>query len=1573
MDDFVRSLAFFIAIDQYDNGIPALTTPVADAKALADILSKLHGYETEIIANEQATLSGLRSFLSELPDRIGPDDRVVFYFAGHGIALTGDDGPRGYIIPQDARKDAKAEQSFFAMTELDNILSELPCRHLLVILDCCFAGAFRWASYRNLVLAPENLHKERYEWFIHDPAWQAIASAAHDQKALDVASEQPLGKRDDTEFHSPFAKALIRGLKGAADQASAGGVGDGVITATELYLYLEVALFPREDDRRRQRPILWPLKKHDKGQFVFLVPGRQLSLPPAPPLTPDADPWRGLEPYEEKHAKLFFGRGKATDELVEKVRKKRLVVVTGPSGIGKSSLVKAGLLPGLKDEAFQIALVRPERTPFATLAKALQGASPPGVNAPDERILATDERALGDWIKSLPGQHEILIVIDQAEELITMSDNEVSKDYLARIAYALDEGEDRLRVLFTLRSEFEPQFAESALKPRWLAQAHYAVPPMTQDELRRVIEGPAAVKVLQFESDELIDQLVNEVVQMPGALPLLSFALSQMYANYLERRSEDRALTFADYEALKGGVPGSLRVRANQVVDGVDGAHRDSARRVLERFVSVESIEYARRRVPQREFIVEDADEQIRVNTVITRLVDARLVVTDYIEGERHLEFAHDALILGWDRLLTWIREDGPFIADLRRLTLDSEKWHEFRKQLGGILWSDPVRVDAIKKLQGRESPGLNKIESEFARKSIESANWKRSRNNFMIAVLALSTGAAMFYAHDSKEQTAEAKAQSINAQNALMRSREPNWFGENAVLALHSLRFKETPEASRILNENISNFLHFVRRFAIPGTKHSVSKNGKYVASWVENEKSIVIWELDEQSYKKYWAASLADLGTKISIGAHKVSTNGRYVAVSFTQDGGVWVRVIEMDDSGIPKLAGRDVVIHDVMSLQFPSLYDGLDFSQDSKYLIIQTNAKYEHSSQVIDIQQGVKLLDIQLSKPERTLYGMSISPDSRYLAACSTKPRSGWGDSGGGEVGPGPDALVVLSLPELESVNFMDMDTGRCGSLNFDDGTLISGPSEFIDTSNPNDQKPMSGTSELISPLNPGEWNAPLYPTPIWTKRPQLYLPFWDNPYSITEELIGRKNTWVLYATAEPKLESPSGAVPNTYALLLDDFNPAVNGVIQSPVKGLIQYSGKEGILSIGLSDDGNSIVVADRGGHITVYESSRRYGRHRLKDIENRAIKAPRPMSSEHLLVPTLIAEENKQKLKVHEVTSGNASFTNPIEIDDVTTPGGTDGTDIFISPDGLLAVLGDRSTSPVKSINVYSLKDGKVLPQILNFNFTELTEVQSSSFNPVNAVNIAFSPPDKYVKELAAVNGFRLAVWDATGGKSNPLAIEDSTAEGWPNRSISFDQSGDFLVTTSGQTITIWTGWRSGKFKEVNSWPIAENNLPFITALQFSHDNKYLIAAVATATKEFSSTAIQVWENWQAPKPKRRKNILLSSQNGWGWSKMSLYSHPKEYLLAVADIDNVYVIDLNGGETWLQAPWGYGKPNIKFADEGRYVVVTSLGAYGYWLWNPKDLIRDACTSVSLPEFTDSKWKSYMGPIEYSSAC
>jgi hypothetical protein len=174
------------------------------------------------------------------------------------------------------------------MSEVNKALLQLPCRHFLGILDCCFAGAFRWSSLRKAIpVELVTIHKERYDRFIQDPAWQVLTSASHDQTALDAFNLKD--DRGQIGSHSPFACALIEALEGKADAfppAEPGKpAGDGVITATDLYVYLRDRVEIATEARAiRQTPGIHPLNKHDKGEYIFLTPGHALNLPPAPPL-----------------------------------------------------------------------------------------------------------------------------------------------------------------------------------------------------------------------------------------------------------------------------------------------------------------------------------------------------------------------------------------------------------------------------------------------------------------------------------------------------------------------------------------------------------------------------------------------------------------------------------------------------------------------------------------------------------------------------------------------------------------------------------------------------------------------------------------------------------------------------------------------------------------------------------------------------------------------------------------------------------------------------------------------------------------------------------------------------------------------------------------------------------------------------------------------------------------------------------------------------------------------------------------------------------------------------------------
>jgi WD40 repeat protein len=548
---------------------------------------------------------------------------------------------------------------------------------------------------------------------------------------------------------------------------------------------------------------------------------------------------KGLQSYDEKDGDLFFGREEQIEKLYQKVidNKQRLTLVLGASGTGKSSLVKAGLIPKLKQDDNTWSILppfRPGESPFKSLNNVLESVKQPLIatspEATSSDLLTAAEKSLANWFNNNP-EAKLMMVIDQFEELITLCKSEEREQFQKLIKNSLATYSDNIHVVITLRLDFEALFQTSVLKDFWNGDARFVVPPMTQDELREVIEKPASKKVLYFDPPSLVDELINEVVQMPGALPLLSFTLSELYLKcFGDRTRDNRALTKKDYEEL-GRVVGSITKRANQEYEklvGEDPAYKDTVRRVMLRMISLQGGELARRQVPKSELEYPDQEENQRVQTVIKRFSQARLIVEgSNSQGKEYVEPAHDYLVRGWPQIKNWLEEkqetvekgsrwnqikewlntslgkvtllltskedsskskstfskaEQPLKVNLplqRELTIAANQWKSVKQnsevpktekqpqKAVGWLWDDDPRLPLAEQVYRSTDNWLNQVEAEFVIRSVGRQKFK-TRRNWGIAGFVL-LGSMIFSAEIWRQlKRTELREKAANVENLL-------------------------------------------------------------------------------------------------------------------------------------------------------------------------------------------------------------------------------------------------------------------------------------------------------------------------------------------------------------------------------------------------------------------------------------------------------------------------------------------------------------------------------------------------------------------------------------------------------------------------------------------------------------------------------------------------------------------------------------------------------------------------------------------------------------------------------------
>lgn len=476
-----------------------------------------------------------------------------------------------------------------------------------------------------------------------------------------------------------------------------------------------------------------------------------------------ANPYKGLQAFNEADAEDFFGREALVETLLDRLQEpgdiSRFLAVIGPSGSGKSSAVKAGLIPALRkgalpgSERWYIVDMVPGTDPFRELATALLGVA---IDPPENLLerLRTNEHALVEVVDEiLPAADDdaqLLITIDQFEEVFVQVEDEAARaHFLQLLLMAIAQPGCRVRLIITLRADFYDRPLSYAGFGEMVRRRNEVVLPLSPDEMRAAIVGPAERNGLTVETG-LVAAIVAEIAEQPGGLPLMQYALTEVF----ERR-EGNVLTLDAYHE-SGGVLGALARRAEEIYQETDPAGQDALRQVFLRLVTLgEGTEDTRRRVHQAELMSLVEDEEV-VTALIDKLGKYRLLTFDRDPDTRAptVAVAHEALIREWKRLRGWLDDNREDILLQRRLLDETDQWHAHDRdesflasglrlqQFEGLIERGTLALtpDEIEYVEASVAERERKAAEEAARQAREEALRQRAFN----LMRALATGAAV-------------------------------------------------------------------------------------------------------------------------------------------------------------------------------------------------------------------------------------------------------------------------------------------------------------------------------------------------------------------------------------------------------------------------------------------------------------------------------------------------------------------------------------------------------------------------------------------------------------------------------------------------------------------------------------------------------------------------------------------------------------------------------------------------------------------------------------------------------------
>jgi WD40 repeat protein len=630
---------------------------------------------------------------------------------------------------------------------------------------------------------------------------------------------------------------------------------------------------------RRWHAVAAELAQHDEVEVA------DRDTPPGSSAS-DRPPYVGLSAFQPEDAEWFFGRERLVEQLLDRLSQRRFVVVFGASGVGKSSVLRAGLLPRWQAETGirSVVLFTPGPHPveecaihLASVADYTPGQLVAELTADPHNL----HRVIRQVLAGQPDGAELAVIVDQFEEVFTLCRSDTERGhFIDMLITAADAPNSRCRIVLGVRADF---YAHCTTHPRLvevLADAQLAVGPMSSDELRRCIVQPAVRAHCTLEG-ALLAELVAHAAGNAGVLPMLSHVLLETW-----RRRRGNTLTLAGFQAA-GGVDGALARTAESVYTALTPAQQHLAKELFLRLIALgEGTEDTKRRIHRTELDTTDtesgtdSDDGRNVGLVVDRLAQQRLITVD----RDSVEITHEALIRCWPRLHGWLSEDREGLRMHRRLTDAADEW----TRLGGdpgTLWrgtrlalTDGWAASKDRVLAAREREFL---EASWAAHAAEQATARRRSRRLrqlvalltVLLVVATTAGVLAVQAQRTAVRQRDiATSQRVATEAARLRGTRPAFAAQ---LALAAYRLAPIPEARSSL----------LSAFAVPYATLLTSSDGMNgVATSPDGHtlatasSTATLWDTSDGFHPRH----LADVGTDVT--AVAVHPQGHSLATAAT-----------------------------------------------------------------------------------------------------------------------------------------------------------------------------------------------------------------------------------------------------------------------------------------------------------------------------------------------------------------------------------------------------------------------------------------------------------------------------------------------------------------------------------------------------------------------------------------------------------------------------------------------------------------------------------------------------------------